>query len=123
MSFTLREFPRKAPLDVWHVFPLHIPDMTDLLADCSPDYGTGNEQRRVRQEAEANAKVAEVDRLCERLMGEAESILREDAERELRWSTPTLNKWLDKSEKFMRKTPPGGGKALIVRRPLEDDDD
>lgn len=122
MSFTLREFPRKAPLDVWHVFPLHIPDTTELLADCKPDYGTGSEQRRMKQEAEASAKVAEVDALCTRLMGDSDSVLREEVEAALGWSRPTLNKWLDKSRRFMRSVPAGGGKAVVVRRPVEEDD-
>ena len=77
----------------------------------------------MKQEAEASAKVAEVDALCTRLIGDGESVLREEVEAALGWSTPTLNKWLDKSRRFMRRVPEGGGKAIVVRRPLEGDCD
>lgn len=121
MSFTLREFPRKAPLDVWHVFPLHIPDTTELLADCKPDLGGQGEQRKARQEAEANAKIVELDAACERLMGEGESILREDLQKVLGCTRPTVNDRLRKSKKFMNGVPEPGGKAIVVRRPDAND--
>ena len=120
MSFTLREFPPRQPLDVWHVFPLHIPDTTELLADCKPDYGGQSEQRRMRQEAEANAKVVELDAVCSRLIGDGESITREELENALGWTRPTVNRWLDRSRRFMRTQAEGGGKALVVRMPVED---
>jgi len=122
MSFTLREFPPKPPLDVWHVFPLHIPDTTDLLADCKPDYGGQSEQRKMRQEAEANAKVVEIDAVCNRLMGDGDSITREELENALGWTRPTVNRWLDKSRRFMRTQAEGGGKAIVVRMPAEDEE-
>jgi len=120
MSFTLREFPPKPPLDVWHVFPLHIPDTTELLADCKPDYGGQSEQRRMRQEAEANAKVVELDAVCNRLIGDGDSVTREELENALGWTRPTVNRWLDKSRRFMRTQAEGGGKALVVRMPAGD---
>ncbi len=123
MSFTLREFPRKAPLDVWHVFPLHLPDTTELLAECKPDLGGQSEQRKARQEAEANAKVVELDAACERLMGEGDSILREDLMKILGCTRPTVVERLRRSKRFMPGVPEPGGKAIVVRRPDSDDED
>ena len=39
ISFTLREFPPKDNMDPWFVFPLLVPDDTELLADCKPNFG------------------------------------------------------------------------------------
>ena len=56
------------------------------------------------------------------MVQDGDSVMREDVERALGWSTPTLNKWLGKSRRFMRSVPAGGGKAVVVRRPVEEDD-
>ena len=117
MSFTLREFAPMDSLDVWYTYPLHIRDDTGLLEDCKPNYGGISENRRMRSEADANAKVAEVDALCTRLIPQGGSALREELEQALQWSTPTVNKWLDRSKRFMRVAPPEGGKAIVVWRP------
>lgn len=123
MSFTLREFPRKPALDVWHVFPLHLPDTTELLAECKPDLGGQSEQRKARQEAEANAKVVELDAACERLMGEGDSILREDLMKILGCTRPTVVERLRRSKRFMPGVPEPGGKAIVVRRPDPDEEE
>ena len=119
VSFTLREFAPKDALDVWFKFPLHEPDSTGLLEDCKPNYGGVSEQRKMRQEAENNAKVAELDATCSRLIGDGESITRDELENALGWTRPTVNRWLDKSRRFMRTQAEGGGKAIVVRMPTE----
>lgn len=119
VSFTLREFAPKDALDVWFKFPLHEPDSTGLLEDCKPNYGGVSEQRKLRQEAENNAKVAELDATCSRLIGDDESITRDELENALGWTRPTVNRWLDKSRRFMRTQAEGGGKAIVVRMPTE----
>ena len=43
---------------------------------------------------------------------------RDELEEKLGWSTNTVNRWVDQSEKYMRMNP-GSGKARIVRRPEE----
>ena len=123
VSFTLREFPPKAPMDVWFCFPLHEPDFTGLLEDCKPNYGGLSEQKRLRNEAEGLGKVAMVDSACERLMGDAEFFYRDELERTLRWSRPTLNRWLDQSKRFMRESGAGSSRARVVRRPEGGDAD
>jgi len=120
VSFTLREFPPKPPLDVWFKFPLHEPDTTGLLEDCKPNYGGVSEQRKMRQEAENNAKVAELDATCSRLIGDGGSITRDELESALGWTRPTVNRWLDKSRRFMRTQAEGGGKAIVVRMRVDD---
>lgn len=119
LSFTLREFPPKAPLDMWFCFPLHEKDLTDLLADCKPNYGGVSEARRMRTEAENLGKVATLDAVCERLIGSGESCLREEVMDALKWSLPTVNRWLDQSNRFMRVSGGGKTKARIVRRPQD----
>ena len=116
ISFTLREFPPKPPLDAWFVFPLHRVDDTGLLEDCKPNFGGASEARRLRLEAENVGKIASLDAVCERLMGDAGFVYRDEVERALGWSTSTVNRWLDKSAKFMRVSPEGGAKAKVVRR-------
>ncbi|MBR3236022.1 MAG: hypothetical protein IKG11_10450 [Atopobiaceae bacterium] len=69
MSFTLREFDCREPLDLWLTFPLHVTDSTRLLADCKPNYGGVSEARKMKTEAENLGKVASMDAVCERLLG------------------------------------------------------
>ncbi len=122
MSFTLREFAPKKPLDVWFKFPLHEPDDTGLLEDCKPNYGGLSEQRKMRVEAENLGKVASVDAICERLLSDgAARATRDELCRSLGWTVNTVNRWLDQSKKFKRVNPGDGGKVRIVRR--EEDGD
>ncbi|MBQ9043566.1 MAG: AAA family ATPase [Eggerthellaceae bacterium] len=116
ISFTLREFPPKPPLDAWFVFPLHRVDDTGLLEDCKPNFGGASEARRLRLEAENVGKIASLDAVCERLIGDAGFVYRDEVERALGWSTSTVNRWLGKSTRFMRVSPEGGAKAKVVRR-------
>lgn len=116
MSFTLREFPPKAPLDMWFCFPLHEVDSTELLADCKPNYGGVSEARKMRTEAENLGKVASLDAVCERLIGKGDGCLREEVMSALGWSAPTVNRWVDQSDRFMRISGGGAAKATIVRR-------
>lgn len=53
-------------------------------------------------------------------MGDADSITREELENALGWTRPTVNRWLDKSRRFMRTQAEGGGKAIVVRMPVEE---
>lgn len=55
MSFMLREFPPREPLDIWLTFPLHDVDDTGLLAVCKPNYGGVSEARRARPRSGASA--------------------------------------------------------------------
>ena len=118
LSFTLREFAPKEPLDVWFSFPLHVVDDTGLLADCKPNFGGISEARRMRQEAENQGKISSLDAACERLMAAAGggSFPRDELERELEITTNTVNKWLDKSKRFMRVNPGDGTRARVIRR-------
>lgn len=115
LSFTLREFAHRDPLDLWFAFPLHVADATGLLADCSPSYGGISETRKARAEAESLGKVSSLDAVCERLIGEGESCLRDDVQRELGWSLPTVRRWLGQSTRFERSIDARTGRALIVR--------
>ena len=119
VSFTLREFPPKRPLDVWFKFPLHEPDSTGLLEDCKPNYGGISEQRKLRVEAENLGKVASLDAVCQRLIGEGDFAYRDEVAAALGWSVSTVNRWLDQSKRFMRQSSNGGVKTKIVRRPAE----
>jgi RecA-family ATPase len=119
MSFTLREFAQKDPLDLWLVFPLHEVDHTDLLADCKPNYGGVSEARKVKAEAENLGKVASMDAVCERLIGDREFAFRDEVQQALHWSQPTVNRWVDQSSRFMRSIDPRSQRATIVRRPKE----
>ena len=116
MSFTLREFAPKPPLDVWFAWPLHIEDMTGLLETCKPNYGGLSEARRQRVEQDNADKLARLEAACDRLIGKGDSCLREDVERELVWSASTVKRWVDKSERFDRVGAAGTGKSKIVRR-------
>ena len=120
MSFTLREFAHRDPLDLWLVFPLHVTDSTGLLADCKPNYGGVSEARKVKAEAESLGKVASMDAVCERLMGKRDHVFRDDVQRALNWSQPTVNRWVDQSSRFMRSIDPRSQRATIVRRPKDD---
>ena len=120
LSFTLREFPPKDPLDVWFCHPLHLPDSTGLLEDCKPNYGGLSEARRAKAEAEGQGKVAALDGVCERLMGKAGYVYRDEVCQALGWSTPTVNRWLDLSRRFRRVSTEGGGKTRIVRKEQAD---
>lgn len=123
MSFTLREFPPKAPLDMWFCFPLHEKDSTGLLADCKPNYGGVSEARKMRAEAESLGKVASLDAVCERLVGDGEECFRDEVIAALNWSVPTVNRWVDQSSRFMRVSGGGATKATIRRRPLQGTND
>ena len=117
MSFTLREFAPKAPLDVWFSFPLHVPDDTGLLEECKPNYGGISEARRMRKEAEDLGKVSSLDAVCEQMIASSEdgSVDRRAVEIALGWSRNTVNTWVDRSKRFVR-APADGGRARIVRR-------
>lgn len=119
MSFTLREFPPREPLDVWFRFPLHEEDDTGLLADCKPNYGGLSEARRLKVESENQGKVAQLEAVCERLIGGGDSCFRDDVMAELGWSPPTVNRWVDQSRRFMRVSGGGSARATIVRRPQD----
>lgn len=120
MSFTLREFAQKDPLDLWLVFPLHEVDHTDLLADCKPNYGGVSEARKLRTEAENLGKVASLEGVCDRLIGSGESCERDELRKSLGWSLPTVRRWLDESTRFEQTLDPKTGKALIVRAAVND---
>lgn len=120
VSFTLREFAPKDELDVWFKFPLHEPDTTGLLEDCKPNYGGVSEARKLRLEAENLGKVATLDAMCMRLLEGKEFIYRDELELALEWSITTVNRWLDRSKRFMRQSTTGGGKTKVVRRPAGD---
>lgn len=117
MSFTLREFPPRPPLDVWFTFPLHTADDTGLLAECKPNYGGTSEARKMRVEAENLGKVSALEAACERLIGDGSFAFRDDVQAALGWSQPTVNRWLDQSGRFMRSIDAGTGRASVVRRP------
>lgn len=119
MSFTLREFAYREPLDLWLTFPLHVTDSTGLLADCKPNYGGVSEARKVKTEAENLGKVASMDAVCERLIESREFAYRDDVQKALNWSQPTVNRWVDQSTRFMRSIDPRSQRATIVRRPKE----
>ncbi len=120
MSFTLREFPPRPPLDMWFTFPLHEVDRTELLADCKPNYGGVSEARKLRTEAENLGKVASLDAVCEKLIGGGDECFRDEVMAALNWSAPTVNRWVDQSTRFMRISGGGATKATIVRRPAND---
>lgn len=120
MSFTLREFAQKDPLDLWLVFPLHEVDHTDLLADCKPNYGGVSEARKLRTEAENLGKVASLEGVCDRLIGHGESCERDEVRKSLGWSLPTVRRWLEESNRFEQTLDPKTGKALIVRSVVND---
>lgn len=120
MSFTLREFAQRDPLDLWLVFPLHEVDHTELLADCKPNYGGVSEARKLRTEAENLGKVASLEGVCDRLIGHGESCEREEVRKSLGWSLPTVRRWLEDSTRFEQTLDPKTGKALIVRATVND---
>ena len=120
MSFTLREFAQKDPLDLWLVFPLHEVDHTELLADCKPNYGGVSEARKLRTEAENLGKVASLEGVCDRLIGCGESCERDEVRKSLGWSLPTVRRWLEESNRFEQTLDPKTGKALIVRSVVND---
>ena len=118
MSYTLREFEPHNHLDLWFEFPLHEADSTGLLADCKPNFGGQSEAAKLRKEAENHGKIAQLDAACMTLLDGKEYCFRDELEEKLGWSTNTVNRWVDQSEKYMRMNP-GSGKARIVRRPEE----
>ena len=120
MSFTLREFAHRDPLDLWLAFPLHMTDHTGLLADCKPNYGGVSEARKVKQEAENLGKVSALDAVCERMIGSGESCMREEVREALHWSVPTIRNWLKESSRFMGVIDQATGRSMVVRRPRED---
>lgn len=104
-------------MDLWFRFPLHERDATGLLADCRPSLGGASEARRARAEAEGLSKVAALEAVCERLVGDGAYALREDVRREIGWSEPTVNRWLEESSRFVRCIDPATGRAAISRKP------
>ena len=121
LSFTLREFAPKEPLDVWFAFPLHVVDDTGLLEDCKPNLVGNSEIRKLRAEAENLGKIAKLDAVCDELMppGDDAFITRDSVCAALNWSRNTVNKWLDQSKHYRRESMYDGGKARIVRRKKE----
>lgn len=120
MSFTLRKFAPRPPLDLWFTFPLHVVDRTDLLADCKPNYGGVSEARKLRTEAENLGKVASLDATCESMVKAGGFAFRDDVQHALGWSQPTVNRWLDQSRRFMRSIDKDTGRATVVRMPADD---
>ncbi len=116
MSFTLREFAPKPPLDMWFTFPLHMVDSTELLADCKPNYGGVSEMRKLRTESENLGKVSSLDAVCEKLIGYGDFCFRDDAQAALHWSQPTVKRWLDESRRFARGIDSETGRATVVRQ-------
>lgn len=116
MSFTLREFAPKKPVDVWFRFPLHEVDDTGLLEECKPSFGGLSEARRLKLDAEGSGKVAQLDAVCARLVaaGGRGFAFRDAVQKELKWSQPTVNRWLDQSERYMRSLDPDTGRATVV---------
>lgn len=115
MSFTLREFAPKPPLDMWFCFPLHVKDATELLADCKPNYGGISEARKMRTEAENLGKVASLDAVADKLIGGGTFCFRDEVQAALHWSQPTVNRWLDESKRFMRSIDSETTRAIVVR--------
>ena len=122
MSFTLREFAPKPPMDVWFAWPLHVEDETGLLEGCKPNYGGLSEARRQRVEQDRADKMAKFDETCDALIGGGGYCLREDVMRAFNVSESTANRYADKSSRFRRVGSPGTGKARIVRRDADDED-
>ena len=100
MSFTLREFAPRKPLDLWFSFPLHTLDSTGELESCRPNYGGLSEARRLRLDAENLAKMSTFDAVCNNLIGDKEYCLREEVIDGTGWSKNTVNTWLGKSTRF-----------------------
>lgn len=120
LSFTLREFAPRAPMDMWFAFPLHLVDSTGLLADCKPNYGGLSEARKVRAEAENVGKLAALDAACEKAIGGGAFAFRDEVQVAMGWSQPTVNRWLDLSKRFMRSIDATSGRATVVRMPAND---
>lgn len=120
MSFTLREFAPRPPLDLWFAFPLHVVDSTDLLADCKPNYGGVSEARKMRTEAENLGKVASLDAVCDKAVGGGAFAFRDDIQKAVGWSQPTVNRWLDQSKRFVRSIDGRTGRATVVRAAVDD---
>lgn len=115
MSFTLREFAHREPMDLWFTFPLHEKDVTGLLGECKPNYGGQSESRRLRAEAENQGKVTALEAVCDKLIGSGEYVLREDVREAMHWSDPTIKRWVDESARYERCIDPRSGKAAIRR--------
>lgn len=117
MSFTLREFPPKRPMDVWYSYPLHIADTTGLLESCKPNYGGQSEARRLRNEQENQSKIAMLEAVCEKLLKDSDCGYtdRDSLGAALGWSKNTVTRWLDQSKRFKKVVPNDGGKARIIR--------
>ena len=120
LSFTLREFAPKPPLDMWFCFPLHEVDHTELLADCKPNYGGISEARKLRTEAENLGKVSSLEAVCDKLIGKGTSCVRDEVRKALGWSLPTVRRWLDESTRFEQELDSKTGRAMIVRKPVND---
>ena len=100
MSFTLREFAPRKPLDLWFNFPLHTLDSTGELENCRPNYGGLSEARKLRQDAENLAKMSTFDIVCDNLIGDGEYCLREKVIDGTGWCKNTVNTWLGRSTRF-----------------------
>lgn len=120
ISFTLREFAPRPPLDMWFAFPLHVADSTELLADCKPNYGGVSEARKMRAEAENMGKVASLDAVCDKAIGKGAFAFRDAVQAALGWSQPTVNRWLDQSKRFVRSIDERTGRATVVRVAMGD---
>lgn len=118
MSFTLREFEHRDPVDLWFAFPLHEADATGLLGECKPNYGGPSESRRARVEAENLGKVTAIEAVIDKMLGDGEYVLREDVRKAMNWSDPTVKRWVDDSDRFERCIDPMTGRASIRRKPV-----
>ena len=117
MSFTLREFPPKKPLDLWFIFPLHTADSTGVLEGCSPNYGNPSEARRQRNKEETRSKIAALERVCTRLISEKGICYRKEAAKELDISVNTLKDWVEKSPRLELAIDPASTKGTVVLAP------
>ncbi len=106
---TLREFPSRAPIDVWFNHPLHLLDESRQLAGCRPKealppHFKGGRSTKARHERENEAKARQVARVCAQLDIEknGEPFMIGDLIARLGWSRNTVKKHLDAAEGWKR---------------------
>ena len=106
---TLREFPSRAPLNVWFDHPLHRLDESGKLAACQPrdslpPHYKGGRATKARHERENETKARQVAHTCEQLYAEKnrEPFMIGDLIDRLGWSRNTVKKHLDAAEGWKR---------------------